>query len=344
MSRVLPGPRNLITDVAGLRVGNAEDRAARSGVTVVLPDARTVAAVDVRGGGPGTRDTELLDPTCLVDAVDAIVLSGGSVYGLEAAAGVTCWLADAGRGFPLGPLRVPICPSAILFDLLNGGDKGWGARPPYRDLGLAACAAATLEVPLGNVGAGLGAKAGVLKGGLGSASAVDGASGLTVGALIAANPVGSAVMPGQPTLWAWALEQRGELGGQPPPLRGSDLEAEFPALPATAEPGGNTTIGVVATDAVLTKAEAKRLAMMAQDGLARAVRPSHTPFDGDTLFVLATGARPLPEPRALALARLGAIAADTAARALARGVYEAESLGPFPGYRATHGGALTGRR
>ena len=282
----------------------------------------------------------MLDPTCLVDAVDALVLSGGSVYGLEAAAGVTMWLAEQGRGFPIGPLRVPICPSAILFDLLNGGDKDWGDMPPYRALGRAACAAAAAEFPLGNVGAGLGAKAGPLKGGLGSASAVDDETGATVGALIAANPVGSPVMPGQPTLWAWELEQNGELGGQPPPTGPVDLSVGLPSLPGAAEVGGNTVIGVVATDALLTKAEARRVAMMAQDGLARAVRPSHTLFDGDTLVVLATGAKPVPEPRARHLTRLGAIAADCVARALARGVYEAETLGPFVGYRERYGSAL----
>jgi L-aminopeptidase/D-esterase-like protein len=341
---IRPGPRNLISDIDGIAVGHAADAAARTGVTVVLPARRTLAAVDVRGAAPGTRETDALDPTGLVEAVDAVVLTGGSVFGLEAAAGAVQWLAAHGRGYRLGPATVPIVPAAVLFDLLNGGDKGWGDDPPYRRLGAHACAAAAAAFALGNAGAGFGAKAGPVKGGLGSASAVDGDSGLTVGAVTAANPAGSPVMPGQPSLWAWMLEQDGEMGGQPPPAGPVPAAVDLTLSPGVADqPGGNTTLGVVATDAALSRAEAKRLAMMAQDGIARAVRPSHTTIDGDTVFALATGARPLPEPRALALARLGAIAADVLARAIARGVYEAETIGDKPGYRARHGGALRQR-
>ncbi len=336
-----PGPRNLITDIDGVLVGNAQDDHARTGTTVVLPTRRMVAAVDVRGGGPGMRETDALAPTTLVDAVDAVVLSGGSVFGLEAAAGVTGWLAARGRGFRVGHAVVPIVPSAILFDLANGGDKSWGDRPPYRALGAAACAAAATDFALGNRGAGLGATAGALKGGLGSASAVDDETGLAVGALVAANPLGSPVMPGQDTLWAWMLELDGELGGQPPPSGPVPPGLDFPAPgDAAAEPGANTVLGVVATDAALDKAEAKRVAMAAHDGIARAVRPAHTPFDGDTVFVLAGAARPLPAPRPLALARLGAMAADALSRALARGVYAADDLGDMPCYRSVHGRAL----
>ncbi|HEY0418714.1 MAG TPA: P1 family peptidase, partial [Acetobacteraceae bacterium] len=207
-----PGPRNLITDIVGIAVGNADDAAVRSGVTVVLPEARAVAAVDVRGGGPGTRETDALGPTCLVESVDAIVLSGGSAFGLDAAAGAMAWLAVRGRGFAVGPAVVPIVPAAVLFDLGNGGDKHWGDRPPYRDLALAACAAAGRDFALGNAGAGSGAKAGDLKGGLGSVSAVTD-DGFQVGALVAANPLGSVVMPGDGAFWAWALERNGEFGG-----------------------------------------------------------------------------------------------------------------------------------
>lgn len=333
-----PGPRNLITDVDGIRVGNAADARVRTGVTVVLPDAPAVAAVDVRGGAPGTRETDALNPSCLVDRVDAVVLSGGSAFGLEAASAAATWLAGQGRGYDVGPVRVPIVPAAILFDLLNGGDKEWGERPPFPGLARSACETASSVFPLGNVGAGFGAKAGTIKGGLGSASLVTD-DGLQVGALIAANPFGSAIMPGQPTLWAWALELEGEMGGQPLPTGPIPPD---PGLPehVIARAAANTTIGVVAVNADLTKAEALRLATMAHDGLARAVRPAHTPFDGDTLYALATGTRPLPEPRAYHLARLGSHAADVVARAIGRAVYHAEGLGPFPGYRELHGPAL----
>lgn len=329
------GPLNLITDVPGLRVGNAEDQAVWSGVTVLVPDNPCPAAVDVRGGGPGTRETDLLDPAALVDRIDAIVLSGGSAFGLDAASGVVSWLAVNGHGLDVGGMRVPIVPSAILFDLVNGGDKNWGEDPPYRRLGRqAVIAAKTGAFPLGNVGAGYGAKAGRLKGGLGSASWVmerGSLAGVSVGALVAANPRGSVVMSPSNHFWAWALERDGELGNRPPPgaALASLEEEEDWALPLAR---ANTTIGIVATDATLTKADCRRLAIMAQDGYARAIRPVHTPFDGDTLFVLATGRHPPIGPEDLA--RLGHVAADCVARATARGVYEAESLGRYPSYRS----------
>jgi len=332
---IRPGPRNAITDIAGLLVGQAEDMAARTGVTVLLPEARCTAAVDVRGGGPGTRDIDALDPACMVDAVDAVVLSGGSVHGLEAASGVVSWLAAHGRGYPVAGIRVPIVPAAILFDLANGGDKGWGDTPPYRALALAACDAAGAEVRQGNAGAGTGAKTATCKGGLGTASAVDPETGVTVGALVAANPVGAVTMP-DGTFWAWPFEQEGEFGGPYRPTGPAAPEPNFYRHPE-AGPGGNTTIGIVAVDAALSKAEAQRLAIMAQDGLARAIRPVHTPMDGDTVFALATGAVALPGPGAMALARIGAIAADCVARAIARGVWHAETLGPHQGWREKYG-------
>jgi len=229
-----------------------------------------------------------------------------------------------------------VVPAAILFDLLNGGEKDWGETPPYRALGRAALDAVAAEFALGNSGAGFGAKAGALKGGLGSASAIDD-DGLQVGALVAANPRGSAVVPGADCLWAWPFERAGELGQQVPPA-GPLPEDEDPgaAPPAALDAGGNTTIGIVATNAALDRAEARRLAIMAQDGYARAIRPAHTPFDGDTIFALATGRMPLPEPRAASLARLGAAAADCVARAVGRGIYEAAALGPWPAYRERH--------
>ena len=337
---IRPGPCNLITDIAGIRVGNVHDPAAHTGVSVVLPERRVVAGVDVRGGGPGTRETDALEPSGLVDAIDAVVLSGGSVFGLDAAGGAVGWLAAEGRGYAVREVRVPIVPAAILFDLDNAGDKAWGDDPPYRRLGAAACAAAASDFDLGNQGAGFGATAGPLKGGLGSVSASDDETGLSVGALVAANPIGTPVMPGQDSLWAWMLELDGELGGQPVPSGPVPPTVDLPPPAAGAGPGASTVIGVVATNAALGKAEARRVAMAAQDGIARAVRPAHTPFDGDTLFVLATGDIALPDPKPAALAQLGAMAADAVARALARGVYAAETLGEKPGYRSLHGHAL----
>lgn len=325
---VRPGPRNLITDVPGVAVGNAEDRRAWTGVTVVLPDRPVVAAVDVRGGGPGTRETTAMDASSGVPTVDAIVLSGGSAFGLDAAQGAMDWLAARGRGVAVGSARVPIVPAAILFDLLNGGDKGWTTLP-YRALALAACDGAGADFALGNAGAGHGAKAGPLKGGLGSVSAVM-PDGATVGALVAANPVGSVVMPGTATFWAWAFEQAGELGGQRPPTAPVTMD---PEITTSADPGANTTLAVVATDVDLTRDECLRLAIMAQDGFARAIRPVHTPFDGDVVFALSTGRRDAGPNRARTVADLGAVAADCVARAVARGVYEAETLGAKPGYR-----------
>ncbi len=325
-----PGPRNAITDVPGLRVGQAADPRAWTGVTVILPDSPAVAACDIRGGGPGTRETDLLAPETLVERVHALCLSGGSAFGLDAASGVMEHLVAEGIGFAVGTARVPIVPAAILFDLLNGGDKAW-QEPPYRTLARQACANAGLAVAQGNAGAGYGAKAGRLKGGLGTASLRVGDD--WVGALVAANPVGSVLHPGTMSFWAWPFERDGELGGQiPPGAPIPDLAAWTDA--ALPQLGTNTTLAVVATDAPLSKADARRLAIMAQDGIARAIRPVHTPFDGDSVFALATGDGSGVDPHRLA--RLGQAAADCVARAVARGVYEAESLGGFPSYRSLH--------
>jgi L-aminopeptidase/D-esterase-like protein len=327
-SSARPGPRNLITDVPGLKVGQAHDAAVRTGVTVILPDARAVCAGDVRGGGPGTRETDALAPENLVEAVDAVVLSGGSVYGLAAADGVTAWMGAQGRGFVVstapGVPPSPVIPGAILFDLANGGDKGWGLEPPYRALGMAAAQAAGDDFVLGTQGAGYGAMAGALKGGVGSTSIV--ADGITVGAICAVNSWGSAVAGDGRTFWASPFEVGGEFGGLGP---GGLVTApdDWGLAKLAAQPRANTTIACVATDAALTPAQAKRVAVMAQDGLARALRPAHAPFDGDVVFALSTAAQPLPEPAALSVARIGALAADCLARAVARGVYEAA---PWP--------------
>jgi L-aminopeptidase/D-esterase-like protein len=320
-----PGPLNLITDVAGLCVGQATDETVRTGVTVVLPDEPAVCAVDVRGGAPGTRETDALAPETLVEAVDAVVLSGGSVYGLAAADGVAAWLGAQGRGFRLSTAASapasPVVPAAILFDLANGGDKGWGEAPPYRAMGSDAARHASARFDLGSVGAGTGAMAGGLKGGTGSASVVM-SDGLTVGALAAVNSFGSVVAPGGRAFWAGAWELDGEFGG-----------VGAPAAPVASDDWGlakgpsagrtNTTIACVATDAVLTPAEARRVAVMAQAGLARAIRPVFAPSDGDVVFALSTGKRVLTDPRPVAVARIGALAADCLARAVARGVFEA---------------------
>ena len=326
------GPRNLITDVPGLSVGQSEDAAARTGVTVILPEERAVCGVDVRGGAPGTRETDALDPANLVDAVDAVVLSGGSVYGLAAADGVTAVLGAGGRGYGLaaGVPPSPVVPAAVLFDMANGGDKAWGEAPPYRDLGRRALAAVGPDVRLGTAGAGYGAMAGALKGGIGSASAIT-LDGFAVGAIVAVNSWGSVVAPGGRTFWAAPYEIDDEFGG----LGSEGLLArpESWGLAKRAADARNTTIACVATDAILTPAQARRMAVMAQAGLARAIRPVFAPFDGDVVFALATGRRPLdPDTATFDLARLGALAADVLARAVARGVFAST---PWPGADVT---------
>ena len=322
-----PGLRNLITDVPGLKVGQAQDVAVRTGVTVILPDERAVAACDVRGGAPGTRETDALAPENLVEAIAAVGLSGGSVYGLAAADGVVTWLGARGRGFGLVPgiPKSPVVPGAILFDVANGGDKAWGETPPYRDLGRAAVAAADLDFALGTAGAGYGAMAGGLKGGTGSASVVT-TDGYTVGAVVGVNSWGSVIAPGGRTFWAAPFELDGEFGGLGPAGLAAGPDQWGSAKRPTET--RNTTIACVATDAILTPAQAKRFAVMAQDGLARAIRPIHAPFDGDVVFAISTGRRPLGDQPDYAIARLGALAADALARAVARGVYAAS---PWPG-------------
>jgi len=317
--------RNLITDIPGLRVGQAGDAGLGSGVTAIVFDAAVVASVDVRGGGPGTRETALLDPAQTVEGIDAIVLSGGSAFGLDAASGVQAWLREQGRGFQVRDVRVPIVPGAILFDLLSGGNKDWGRYPPYRELGYAAAVGAGVDFALGSVGAGLGATTANLKAGVGSASATT-RGGITVGALAVVNAVGTTVVGDGPHFWAAPFEQNGEFGGRGAPAK---VTAADLAIRAKGGPQENTTIAVVATDAKLSKAQCNRLAVMAQDGLARAIYPVHTPLDGDVIFAAATGVKPLADPF-YGLAELGMVAANVMARAVARGVYEATTL-PFPG-------------
>ena len=314
-----PGPANLITDVPGLMVGNARDDRLKSGVTVLTAAAPFVAGVDIRGGAPGTRETALLAPERTVGAVDALVLSGGSAFGLDAAGGVMAGLRAAGRGFAVGGVRVPIVPAAILFDLAAGGTHDW-TENPYPALGAAALRAAGAAFALGSDGAGTGATTARLKGGLGSASARL-ADGATVGALVAANPVGCVTLPGDRRFWAWPWEEGDEFGGLPPP--GARPRAVGPGdlkRPGAGAERAATTIAIVATDATLDKAGATRLAVAAQDGLARAIMPAHTAMDGDLVFGVATGSRPAADP-----ALLGHAAATVLARAVARGIHAARA-------------------
>ena len=317
MTESLPQRKNLITDVAGLAVGNSQNEHLRSGVTVVLFEKPAVASCSVFGGAPGSRDTEALAPEMMVPGIDGIVLSGGSAFGLDAASGVQAFLREQGRGFSVGPVRVPIVPGAILFDLLNGGDKAWGRYPPYRELAYDAARETAADFALGSVGAGFGATTVTLRGGLGSASAVT-SGGFMVGALAAVNALGSPVIGDGPHFWAAPWEDGAEFGGLGMPAH---VTAEQRRLRWKGGPA--TTLAVVATDAALTKAECKRMAIMAQGGFSRALRLSAAPFDGDTVFAAATGAKPHGREPLNDFTEICAVAADCVARAIARGVYEA---------------------
>jgi len=317
---------NLITDLPGLLVGHAQDESLASGVTALVFEAPATASIAVQGGAPGLRDTAMLEPDMTVGAVDALVLSGGSAYGLDAMGGVAAFLREQGRGFRVRDISVPIVPGAILFDLLNGGDKNFGAEPIYWHLGYrAAAAACDGPFPLGTIGAGFGATTANLKGGLGSASAQT-ATGFRVGALVAVNALGRATIDDGPHFWAAPYEQGSEFGGlgwpNPLPERALAMRIKGDGLE-------NTTIAIVATDAALTKAQAKRLAVMAHDGFARALRPTHAPLDGDTIFAAATGTSG-KSPDVRAQTEIGLAAGDCLARAIARAIYEAQAL-PFAG-------------
>ncbi|MBY4894834.1 P1 family peptidase [Rhodobacteraceae bacterium N5(2021)] len=324
---MVPGPRNLITDVAGLRVGNAQDDGIKTGATVLVGDAPFVAGVHVMGGAPGTRETDLLAPDKTVQQADALVLSGGSAFGLDAASGVADGLRTQGRGFAVGDQVVPIVPAAILFDLINGGDKTW-TENPYKALGRAALANADMDFALGSVGAGTGALIADLKGGLGSASLRVGP--YTVGALVAVNALGRVTVGDSKHFWAAPFEMGKEFGG-----RGPAPTFDPHVMPPVKGRAQNTTIAIVATDAALTQAQATRMAVAAHDGMARAIYPSHTPMDGDLVFAAAMGT---VEGEADTL-MLGHAAAICLSRAIARGVFEAtpSATDPLPTYRATFG-------
>jgi L-aminopeptidase/D-esterase-like protein len=319
--------KNLLTDIAGVRVGHADDAKLASGVTAVIFDTPAVAAIDVRGGGPGTREGALLDLANTVERIDALALAGGSAFGLEAGGGVQAWLAEHGRGFRIRDAVIPIVPGAICFDLLNGGDKAWGRFAPYRDLGYAAAANAAKDFALGSAGAGSGATTANFKGGIGSASAST-PDGVKVAALAVVNAVGTVTVGEGPWFWAAPFEVDGEYGGLglPPSFTPQMLAMRLKGG-AAATSVENTTLAVVVTDAILTKPQAKRLAMIAQTGFARAIYPVHAPLDGDVLFAAATGEKPI-DPL-VGLTELGMIAANAVTRAIARGVYTATAL-PFP--------------
>ena len=322
------GARNLLTDVPGLRVGNSHDAAIVTGTSVILAETPAVSAVAVAGGGPGTRETDLLAADTLVDEVDAICLSGGSAFGLAAADGVVSGLKAAGRGFGLIDLpnvpKTPIVPAAILYDLANGGDKNWPDLSPYHGLGRQAFDNAGKEFDLGRTGAGFGARAGAIAGGLGSASLVT-HEGWTIGALAAVNCFGSTQMPGTDCYWAWPFELDREFGGKKPPENYSVRPDDWGAAKLNPAVGQNTTIACIGTDIALTPGQAKRVAQMALSGFSRAIRPVFAPFDGDVVFVMSTGKVELAELIPLNLARIGELAANTLARSIARGVHAANA-------------------
>jgi D-aminopeptidase len=309
---VRPGPGNTLLDVAGLSVGQATDASLKSGVTVVVGDAPMAAAVHVMGGAPGTRETDLLAPEATVPGVDAIVLAGGSAFGLAAADGVASGLRHDGRGFVAAGHSVPIVPAAILFDLANGGAKDW-TENPYPALGRAAYEARGAPLAMGSVGAGVGATVADLKGGLGSASCVL-PSGAVVAALVAVNALGQVTVGNSPNFWASPFEQDAEFGGL------GVASATNTPLRTKLAGGGNTTIAIVATDLSLDKTGAHRMAVASHDGMARAIVPSHTPLDGDLVFACATARR---GPTEEDLMLLGHAAATCLARAIARGIYHA---------------------
>ena len=318
---------NLITDVPGVRVGAAQDARLASGVSVVVFDAPATGGMAIPGGAPALRDGALLAPEMTVAHVDGFVLSGGSAFGLDAAGGVMAYLAAQGRGLAVGSALVPIVPGAALFDLDNGGDKTWGRRAPYGDLGFEAAATAGLDFALGTAGAGYGATICDLKGGLGSASATS-SRGFVVGALVAVNAVGRATRGTAPHFWAAAYERGAEFGGLGP---GDAPAADTLTLALKRDAPANTTLAVVATDAAFGKAQMMRVAIMASGGFALALRPAFAPADGDIVFAAAT-ARAARAPDLRDLTEIGTLAAECVARAIARAVYEATPL-PFPGAR-----------
>ena len=332
-----PGPKNLITDISGLRVGNSSDQNIKTGSTVLVADIPFTASVLVMGGAPGTKETDLLAPDKSIEDIDALVLSGGSAFGLDACSGVMDGLRQSGRGFPVGVMRVPIVPGAIIFDLINGGNKDWTEKP-YRALGMEEFNSRSKDFDLGTVGAGTGALAAMQKGGLGSASFVL-ENGYSVGALVVVNPTGSVTSSGGKYFWAAPFELDGEFGGlgaDPSPYLFSPKQSpKEKAMMLHSAQISNTTIAIVATDAPLTKTQCYRLAVTAHDGMARAIIPSHTPLDGDLVFGVSTAKGEVDHA---VFRDIGASAAVCLSRAIARGVYEATTYEDdiLPTYKKTN--------
>jgi len=325
---IKPGKKNNICDVEGILVGNACDNKDVTGVTVVLPSKRVVAGVDVRGGAPGTREVELLKPENFVQEIDAIVLSGGSVFGLEAASAVTNWLSYNNKGIDFYKTKIPIVPSAIIFDFHINYERNWSIETPFKKLAFEACEKASTDTLLGNIGAGLGATAGTIKGGLGSASyTID--NEIIVGALAIANPAGSVLIPGSNKFWAGNLEYRDEFGG----LGSANISDQEILSQQLISDGFNTTICVVATNYILDKAESTRVAIMAQDGIARAIRPVHTPKDGDVVFALSTCEKDSGIDRPVMIEQIGTLAGDCISRSIARAIYNAQTIGNYRGFQ-----------
>lgn len=325
---MVPGPRNLITDITGLKVGNCSDEQLKSGVTSLVCETENTASVHVMGGAPGTRETDLLRVENTVQSVDAIILSGGSAFGLDAAGGAQSALRELGRGFQIREHRIPVVPAAIIFDLSNGGNKDWGKFSPYRELGYQAIRNAAPDFYIGSHGCGTGALVGGpgtgLKGGLGSASTVL-PNGISIGALIAVNSLGAATVGNSRNFWAAPFEIGDEFGGLGWANVSSEESREIRIkFRDNISLGTNTVIGIIATDAKLSKAQCKKLAISAHDGIARAIWPAHTQFDGDLLFGLATGTSQIV-PDLEEQLDLGAIAASTVSRAIARGIFAATS-------------------
>jgi L-aminopeptidase/D-esterase-like protein len=328
---VKPGKNNAITDVAGIEVGHYTDVEAMSGVTVIMAGEGAVAGVDIRGSAPGTRETDVIAPENLVQEAQAVVLSGGSVFGLSAADGVVRWLESKGRGFKLDDTHVaPIVPAAVIFDLGRGKEF---VPPIAPEWGKRACEASSGGKPrMGSVGGGTGALCGGIKGGAGTASLVL-PSGITVAACAIVNSLGSVIDPKKGRPWEIGLERNGEFGHQ------GQRAVQLP-VPVPAEPAKNTTIAAVATDALLSKTQVQKIAQMAHDGLARAIRPAHTMFDGDTVFCLSTGRYPVSTSEgffqvesAEAVNMLGDAAADCMARAILHGVLNASTMGRITAFR-----------
>lgn len=319
------GKKNLITDVDGILVGNAHNKEVATGCTVITPIEGSLASADVRGGAPGTREVGALNPYNLIDSVDSIVLSGGSTWGLEAASSVANSIGGEGRGYrPSSKSKnVPMVPAAILYDLANGGDKEWLKNPPYSSLGLEAVSNLSDKIELGNFGAGYGSQAGSLKGGLGSASFVSN-DGIQVGGLFAVNSYGSAVNNETGQFWAATDETENEFGGMGVPTFAPNDVLSGTAARETL-PGQNTTIGVIATNVKLDSKAAKRIAIMAHSGMSRAIRPIHSPVDGDVIFVISTGT--LNKELSLNdINTIGELGARVCSRSIARGIYEADSI------------------